>query len=100
MRGYRKDANHGQVVEELGQMGVWVLDLAQHGLSVDLLVGYRGQLALVEIKAPGNVAKTKPRKEWLTDKETEIFEDAQYHELPYIIALTSDEIINAMQLGN
>lgn len=49
-RAARTDANHSDVALELRQIGAVVVDI--HGLPgvLDLLVGYRGQWVLLEVK--------------------------------------------------
>jgi len=53
-RRANKDANHDTVVSELRQLGATVLELHQLGDDKpDLIVGYRGVTALVELKPAG-----------------------------------------------
>ncbi len=47
----RVDANHGQIVAALRQMGASVFDASRMGRGCpDLLVGFRGETYLVEVK--------------------------------------------------
>ena len=51
-RASRTDSNHAAIVEAYEAHGCTVLSLARMGDGCpDLLVGYRGRLALVEVKA-------------------------------------------------
>ena len=52
-RAARTDQNHDEIVKALRQVGATVQSLAAVGAGVpDLLVGFRGQTFLVEIKNP------------------------------------------------
>lgn len=53
-RRARKDINHEQVVRELRQLGATVLETHQLGSDApDLIVGFQGITALVEVKPEG-----------------------------------------------
>jgi hypothetical protein len=60
----RKDANQQEIVEVLRRHGAYVWDL---GLPVDLLVGYRGETILMEIK--------DGKKKKLTGLQERFFDD-------------------------
>ena len=65
-RAARVDANHTAVMTALGGMGCSVQSLANQGGGVpDLLVGYRGQTFLVEVKD----GKKAPSRRKLTDDQ-------------------------------
>lgn len=65
-RRAKVDANHGDVVKALRQIGCSVTDLSRLGQGVpDLLVGYRSKNILLEVK---DGAKTASRRK-LTDDE-------------------------------
>lgn len=67
----RTDANHAAIVDLLRRAGARVQSLAQVGGGCpDLLVGYQGRTALVEVKDGSKV----PSKRRLTDDE------ARWHE--------------------
>lgn len=56
-RRARKDGTHDTIVRELRQCGATVLLTHQLGGDApDLVVGYRGVTALVEVKPPGTLA--------------------------------------------
>jgi len=51
MRGRRTDANQASIMAALRQVGATVVDLSAVGRGVpDLLVGFRGQTYLLEVK--------------------------------------------------
>jgi Holliday junction resolvase len=51
MRGRKTDANQASIVSALRQVGASVVDLSAVGRGVpDLLVGFRGQTYLLEVK--------------------------------------------------
>lgn len=65
-RNARVDANHGVIVAALRQVGASVQDLAKVGKGCpDILVGYRGQNYLMEIKTSKGKA-TLPQIAWHT----------------------------------
>jgi hypothetical protein len=63
-RNAKVDANHGVIVAALRQVGASVQDLAKVGQGCpDILVGYRGQNFLMEIKTTKGKA-TLPQIAW------------------------------------
>ena len=65
-RNAKVDANHGVIVAALRQVGASVQDLAKVGKGCpDILVGYRGQNYLMEIKTNKGKA-TLPQIAWHT----------------------------------
>ena len=65
-RNARVDANHSLIVAALRQVGASVQDLAKVGKGCpDILVGYRGQNYLMEIKTSKGKA-TLPQIAWHT----------------------------------
>lgn len=65
MRGKRKDANQNLIENEFTARGASVHDLSQHPKQLDMLVGYRGVTAWVEVKNPA----MPPSGRKLTDSE-------------------------------
>ena len=68
-RAARTDRNHSEVVEALRRCGATVQSLAAVGSGVpDLLVGFRGQTLLVEVKdgsrSPSERKLTPDQVEW------------------------------------
>lgn len=68
-RAARKDRNHNEIVEALKSIGATVQDLSPVGGGCpDILVGYRNNNYLLEIKdgekAPSDRKLTKPQVEW------------------------------------
>ena len=49
-RARRVDANHAQIIADLRNIGAAVLDVHALPGALDLLVGWRGVLHLVEVK--------------------------------------------------
>lgn len=90
MRARRKDANHVEVSDGLRAAGYSVLDLAEHGVSVDCAVGWPGGAALVEIK---DGAKP-PSARQLTQKEIELRNNWQG---PYLIALSVEDALTQLE---
>ena len=80
VRARRKDANHKAVGDLLRELGWSVLDLAQHGASVDYVVARLGWSALLEVKD----GDKPPSARKLTPKERELRDNWQG---PYIVAL-------------
>jgi hypothetical protein len=85
----RKDANHGEVSDDLRAAGWSVLDLAKHGVSVDLVVGKPFFAALVEIKDGSKPASARK----LTLAELEL--KANW-EGPYIVALSGEDALRQL----
>ena len=60
----KTDANQSAIVDELRRVGASVESLHRVGKDIpDLLVGFRGQNYLIEIKAPGG-ATTPGQRMW------------------------------------
>lgn len=81
MRARKKDANHADVSDYLRGLGWSVLDLASHGVSVDLAVGRPGFAALVEIKSDPKITH-RPAGE-LTIEEQKLKDN---WDGPYVLA--------------
>ena len=63
----RTDANHGDIVKALRQVGATVVSLASIGAGCpDLLVGYRGETLLIEVK---DGSKSKSEQALTPDEE-------------------------------
>ena len=67
-RAHRKDSNHPAIAARYRQHGCSVMDLADAGLSVDLLIGCRGIDCLVEVKD----GEKPPSRRRLTTDEQEL----------------------------
>lgn len=83
MRAHRKDSNHADVGDYLRKLGWSVLDLAQHGASIDYVVGQPGFAALLEVKKPGPPSARK-----LTTAEKKIRDNWTG---PYVLAQSGEE---------
>lgn len=90
MRAPRKDANHSRVGDAMREAGWSVLDLAQHGVSVDFVVGRSGMAVLVEVKD----GTKPPSARHLTAKELEL--KANW-DGPYIVALSEEDAISQLE---
>lgn len=99
-RANRKDGNHRQIVKHLQAIGAHVHDLANKGESCDLLVGYRGELRLLEIKDPSQVPKQKrengkmrkaTRIDWLTEDERKMALAFWAVKVPYFVVVSLQE---------
>jgi len=68
-RAMRQDDNHGAVVEALRAHGATVHTISQGGGIPDLLVGYKGKTALLEVKD----GDKPPSARKLTEPEEKFF---------------------------
>ena len=84
MRARRKDGNHKSVGDHLRSKGWSVLDLAQHGASIDFAVAKEGWCALLEVKD----GSLPPSERKLTDAEAKLRKN---WDGPYILALSPEE---------
>ncbi len=80
-RAARTDANQAVIVRELRDRGALVILLGQ---PVDLLVGYRGAWALVEVKA-GPRSKIQP-------SQKAFLEQCQLHGVPCLLFDDLDDV--------
>lgn len=92
MRPRRVDANHRQLVAVLRDIGAEVLDLHTLPGALDLLIGYRGVLYLVELK---DGLKPPSRRRITTAEQATI---ARFRAVgcPVIVAATEDELLRAL----
>lgn len=95
----RKDKNHPELVKELQQVGIIVLDCAAKGFYTDLLIGWRGVWAFVEVKNPDSLTKAQERNraKSLTDTEATLRDMAKMNDLPFVIATSADEVLRYME---
>lgn len=101
VRKHRKDANHAEIVKQLHDIPncSFVLDTAQNGESLDLVVCISGVIALVEIKNPEYATKANRENPatMLTPDESamskKIIEDGGC----YIIAFFVDDIVRGVE---
>jgi hypothetical protein len=85
------DANHTAIVKAVTQCGARVLDLSRLGQGVpDLLIAYRGQLCLWELKD----GDKPPSKRRLTPAEQAWHE--HWQGAPVLIINSVDEAIDAL----
>lgn len=67
--GAKKDANHDEIVDALKAVGVSVIDMSHVGKGFpDLIIGFRSETILVEIKNPktayGKKGLNKNQQKW------------------------------------
>ena len=96
--GHRKDGNHATVAQHCRSAGMHVLDTAQYGAPVDLMVVHRGVTAWVEIKDPSKASKKKQANPimLLTDDEFDVANGVMEKGGCYIIAFSIDDIIQGV----
>jgi hypothetical protein len=90
MRARRLDANHNEVGDYLRALGWSVLELARHGVSVDMAVSKLNFAALVEVKD----GSRPPSARQLTDEEKRLKANWQG---PYIIALSPQDAADKLE---
>ena len=89
-RAARTDSNHQEIVKALRDIGCTVLNTHQLKNAFDILVGYRGQLFIMEIK-DGN--KT-PSQRKLTDGEIQCKGNFEKVGVPYYVVCSIDDAID------
>jgi len=93
MKKSRKDINHTEILKAAQAMGATVIiDLAQHRVSCDVLIAFRGDLFLIEIKNPEYMTKTTTRWNWLTESEKAIAEACACGNVPFFIVQDIEEL--------
>lgn len=91
-RAKRRDANEGDICDALEAVGAYVYRL---DVPLDLLVGFRGETYLIEVKLPlGPKGGSTDRR--LTDDQAEFFRD--WRGRPPVIVRTVDEGLAAIGL--
>lgn len=88
----RVDANHRAVAQVLRQVGAYVLDLHTLPGALDLLVGFRGRLVILEVK---DGAKSASRRA-LTPAEAVTIAHLEAVGCPVYIVSTEDEALRAI----
>ena len=88
MRGRKTDANQASIVSALRQVGASVVDLSAVGRGVpDLLVGFRGQTYLLEVK------NKLGRNRLTADQDVFL---AWWHGVPPIIVYNESDALTAI----
>ena len=90
----RRDANHAAVVQFLADVGVEVLDLHTLAGALDLLVGVRGVLYLVELKD----GLKPPSRRRVTKREQETISRFRAVGCPVLVASTEAELLAGLGL--
>jgi hypothetical protein len=92
-RANRKDANHAAIACLLQQVGAHVIDAAAAPtLGFDLLVAYRGQMYIMEIKD----GSKPPCERQLTPNEQEQQAALERHGVEYYVVLSEDDALKAI----
>lgn len=103
-RAAKKDKNHNAITEALKQIpGVVILDLHQLKNACDCIVGYRGNLYLMEIKNPEYLPKEYDNERLikaLTDGEKEFYDYFQKANCAPHIVCTVDEALEVIGVKN
>lgn len=88
MRGRRTDSNQSAIVTALRAVGATVVDLSAVGRGVpDLLVGFRGQTYLLEVK--NKLGRNR------TTADQEVFYE-WWRGTPAVIVYTTDDALKAI----
>ena len=83
----RRDANQAQIINDLTQLGAYVVDTADlGGQCLDLLVSWRGLCLPVEVKQPG-------KENDLTDGEREAIEAHRSRGVYAFVATSAEDVI-------
>jgi hypothetical protein len=92
-RANRKDANHATIARLLQQVGAHVIDAAvAPALGFDLLVAYRGQMYIMEIKD----GSKPPCERQLTSNEQEQQAALARHGVEYHVVLSEDDALKVI----
>jgi hypothetical protein len=93
-RANRKDANHAAIAQLLRQIGAHVIDAAAAApvLGFDLLVVYRGQTYIMEVKD----GSKPPSERQLTPNEQEQQAALTRHGVMYHVVLSEDDALKVI----
>lgn len=97
-----KDGNHKDIVQAYRKVGAFVLDITAVKDAFDIIVFYKGQTYVVEIKNPEKLPKEYDRERMekdLTLGERECMEAVQRQGITYHIVATLDEAMQVLGLG-
>jgi hypothetical protein len=100
--GAKVDANQPEIVKALRAAGAVVLLTHQLKDAFDILVGYSGQLFIIEIKNPEYLPKYVDRERLeksLTLGELQCMQNFRRVGVDYHIATTIEEALNIIQNG-
>ena len=99
MRAAKVDANQPKLVKALERAGAVVLSIHIVKKAFDVLVGFRGELFIMEIKNPEYLPKEYNRERLvksLTEGETECMNKFKKVGVPYYIVATIEEALNVI----
>ena len=83
----KPDANQAQIITELGQLGAWIINTSTiGGVTLDLVVCWRGLCIPVEIKVPGCELD-------LTDGEKMAIEQLHQRGIPAFVATCTEDVV-------
>lgn len=94
-RARRVDSNHQEIIAALRQVGASVLDLHALPGALDLLVGHRGVLRIIEVK-DGNKSASRRK---LTPAELETIRLFEAVGCPVHVVSSVDEALRAIGVG-
>lgn len=92
----KKDANQPEIEQALRQVGAYVLSTHELKNAFDMLVVFRGQEYIVEVKNPEYAPKKKPIESMLTSGEAECKALVEAAGGTYHIWLTVDDALKAI----
>lgn len=88
----RVDANHAEIRQALQAIGAAVIDVHTTGGALDLLVGFRGGLVLMEVKDGAKVAS----KRKLTERERATMDLLARNDIAPAVVLSVDDALRAI----
>ena len=87
----KRDVNHAELVQQLRQLGAVVWDTADLGGRVlDLVVFWRGQTRVVEVKSP-------EYRITYTESELDSFEELELVGVEAVVAVTVEDVVSAFE---
>jgi hypothetical protein len=94
-----KDANHGEIVDALRKVGAVIVDTTAVKHAFDLMVFYKSQAYVMEIKNPEKLPKVYDRErleKTLEDGERKCMEDLQAVGVAYHIVASIEEALKVI----
>ena len=94
-----KDANHAEIVEALRKVGAVIVDTTSVKHAFDLMVFYKSQAYVMEIKNPDYLTKVYDRETLeskLSDGERKCMEDLQAVGVAYHIVASIEEALKVI----
>lgn len=88
----RTDSNHAEIVRRARQVGCAVIDIHALAGTLDIVVGFRGVIYLVEIKDGAKI----PSKRRLTPAEEKTVEEFRRVDCPVYIVESADDLLRVI----